>query len=81
MTTKKDILERSGEYDPRVINAAFAGHQMDEPVTSLLTHCERRKMERSVWKLAAVEVQRLAKLSIKERLRAKLAAKKEERSS
>ena len=31
----KDVLERSGEYDPKVVNVAFAGHQMDDPATSL----------------------------------------------
>ena len=33
----KDVLERSGEYDPKVVNVAFAGHQMDDPATSLLS--------------------------------------------
>ena len=74
----KDVLERSGEYDPKVVNVAFAGHQMDDPATSLLTHRERRRVERSTWKLAPSEGQRLAKMSVKDRLRAKLDAKAHE---
>ena len=77
----KDVLERSGEYDPRVVDVAFGGHQMDDPATSLLTHRERRRVERSTWKLAPAEGQRLTKLSIKDRLRAKLDARREEDSS